>query len=393
MPQTRTAFDRFTPAHVRNPYPLYARLRDEDPFHDPTLDLWIVARYEDVRVVLADSDRFRSDFTIRTPQQPPPEVAAVLAGGHPEVQVLLNQDPPEHTAVRALVAGAFSPRRVRALTPTVERLAAELVDRVAPAGRADLVEALTWPLPLLVTCELLGLPTADAQRIRAWIDALGELTSYGAPLERQVAAAHESVAFERYLAGFVAAKRAAPEDDLTSELAAATDPALTDAQLISLLITLVFGGHETTSNLIATALLHVLAGETAGVDAAVEEALRHDPPVQGMFRRTAAEVELGGVTLPAGVMVFALIGSANRDPAAFPDPDAYRPGRSGAQHLAFGRGVHFCVGAQLARMEARVAITTLLDRLPGIRLSGQAPPYLPNLMHRGPRRVDAAWPT
>ncbi|HEY6747792.1 MAG TPA: cytochrome P450 [Mycobacteriales bacterium] len=394
--QSTVTFDRFSPGAVADPYSLYDRVRERGPFLDDALGMWIVGRYDDVRTVLADHERFSSDFNIRSPQWPPPEVAAVLATGYPEVHVLLNQDPPEHTTKRAIINGTFSPRRVRALTPIVQRLADGLIDRVADAGRADLIGGLAWPLPLSITCELLGLPVADATRIRAWIDVMTELTSYGTTPERLVEVARESVEFERYLAAFAAERRADPRDDLSSDLIAG---GLSDLEMISLLVNMIFAGHETTSNLIGNTLLALLGPGPIGtrpgdeqIDAAVEETMRHEPPVQGMFRRARADVELGGATIPAGSMIFALIGAANRDPAAFADPDAFRPGRPGPPHLGFGRGVHFCVGAQLARMEVRVVIRTVLDRLPGLRLApGFVPPYLPNLMHRGPRRLDVVW--
>lgn len=394
--QSTVTFDRFSPGAVADPYLLYDRVRETGPFLDDDLGMWIVGRYEDVRVVLADHERFSSDFNIRSPQWPPPEVAAVLATGYPEVHVLLNQDPPDHTTRRAIITSAFSPRRVRELTPTVHRLATELIDRFAGAGRADLVGALAWPLPLSITCELLGLPVADAGRIRAWIDVVTELTSYGTTPQRLVEVARESVEFERYLAAFAADRRADPRGDLSSELIAG---GLSDLEMVSLLVNMIFAGHETTSNLIGNTLLALLdAGPIRTrpgdqeIDAAVEETMRQDPPVQGMFRRARADVELGGVTVPAGSMIFALIGAANRDPDAFADPDGFDPGRSGRPHLGFGRGVHFCVGAQLARMEAREVIRTVLTRLPGLRLApGFTPPYQPNLMHRGPRRLEVVW--
>jgi cytochrome P450 len=355
--------------------------RARGPFLDPALEMWIVSRYEDVRVVLSDH-RFSSDFTLHSLRWPPPEVAQVLASGHPQVHVVVNQEVQPHTGVQALVSGTFTPRRVRVITPTVQRLADELIDRFAPAGHADLIGELARPLPLRVGCDLLGLPATDEARIRAWVDALAALTSYRTPPHEQVTAAHRSVEFERYLAEFVARRRAEPQDDLTSELVASTDPALSNAQTISLLVSLVFAGHETASNLIGNTLLRLLSRELpAGVDveAVVERTLREEPPA-GLFRRTRTRVELGGATIPAGAMVFALIGSGSQDQR--PPPP----------HLAFGRCVHYCVGAQIARMEARVAIDALLARLPGLRPApGFARPYLANLMHRGPRRLDVRW--
>lgn len=394
--QSTLTFDRFSPGAVADPYLLYDRVRERGPFLDDALGMWIVGRYDEVRTVLSDHERFSSDFNIRSPQWPPPEVAAVLATGYPEVHVLLNQDPPDHTTRRAIINSAFSPRRVRQLTPVVQRLADELIDRFAGSGRADLVGELAWPLPLSITCELLGLPVADAGKIRAWIDVCTELTSYGTTPERLVEVARESVEFERYLAAFAAERRAEPRDDLSSELIAG---GLSDLEMISLLVNMIFAGHETTSNLIGNTLLALLAAgpipaelSDERIDAAVEETMRQDPPVQGMFRRARADVELGGATIPSGSMIFALIGAANRDPAAYADPDGFEPGRSGPPHLGFGRGVHFCVGAQLAKMEVRVVLRTILARLPGLRLApGFTPPYLPNLMHRGPRRLDVVW--
>ena len=267
--------------------------------------------------------------------------------------------------------------------------------------------APTWSgsWPGRCPCELIGLPLADAEQVRAWTDELAVLTSFGASPERQRAAAHASVAFERYLAGQIDQRRREGRDDLLTDIVTARtdgEPPLSTEEVISLLMILVFAGHETTANLIGNTLLLLLhradlwraAGTSLDlVDAGVEETLRADAPVQGMFRRTVADTEVAGVTIPAGAQVFALIGSANRDPIAFPDPDAFDPNRDSAHgHLSFGRGIHFCIGAALARLETRTAISTLAGRLPELRLApGFQAPYLPNLLHRGPGRLDATW--
>lgn len=397
-------FDRFAEPHLEDPYPLYRQLREQaGVFFADAFGMWIVTRYDDVRAVLTDSARFSSAYLIRTPHQPAPGVTDILAQGHPEVRVLLNQDPPDHARTRALVARAFSPRRVAGLQPRIQQITDELIDAFADTGSADLVRQLTWPLPLRVICELIGLPVTDAEQIRAWTDDLARLTSFGTTPDEQRAAAHGSVAFERYLADQIEQRRRAPRDDLLTTVLTAdgTAPLSTD-EVVSLLTTLVFAGHETTANLLGNALLLLLqrpdlwaaaAGDAALVDAVVEETLRVDAPVQGMFRIAVTDTELSGVTIPAGAQVFALIGSANHDPDTFPHPDTTDPGRRGAErHLSFGHGIHFCIGAALARAEAAAAITTLTRRLPQLRLApGFRAPYLPNLLHRGPHRLDAVW--
>ena len=400
---TQFAFDRFAPDALESPYELYERAREHAPvFYAADFDLWMVTRYEDVREVLADSERFSSAYLIRTPHMPAPGVAEVLATGHPEVRMLLNQDPPDHTRVRGLVADAFSPRVVRRLEPRIQVLVDELLDAVAGREELDLIAALTLPLPLRVICELLGLPLSDAEQLRAWTDDMALLTSFGATPEQQLSAAHSSVACENYLAAAIEARRADPGDDLISHVLRTppdgSDPLTTD-EAISLLMTLVFAGHETTANLLGNALRLLLsepsrwaavAEDPSTVDAAVEETLRIDTSVQGIFRRTVADTPVGGVVIPAGAQVFVLLGSANRDPGAFERPDEFDAAREEGRHLSFGRGIHFCVGAQLARTEARIALTTLARRLPGLRLApGARPAYPANLLHRGPTTLPA----
>jgi cytochrome P450 len=403
-------FDRFAPPHLADPYPLYRRVREQaGVFFADAFGMWIVTRYQDVRTVLTDSARFSSAYLIRTPHQPASGVTEILAQGYPEVRILLNQDPPEHTRARALVAKAFSPRRVTALAPRIQQITDELIDVFAATGQADLVRQLSWPLPLRVICELIGLPLTDAEQVRAWTDDLARLTSFGATPDEQRAAAHGSVAFERYLADQIDQRRHSGRDDLlTAILTTEADGAdgaepLTTGEVISLLMTLLFAGHETTANLIGNAFLLLLqrpelwaaaSTDPRLVDAVIEETLRIDAPVQGMFRVAVTDTELAGVTIPAGAQVFALIGAANHDPDTFAAPDTVDPHRPGAdRHLSFGHGIHFCIGAALARAEARTAITTLTRRIPTLRLApGFTAPYLPNLLHRGPHRLDTTWP-
>jgi cytochrome P450 len=358
-----------------------------------------------VREVLSDPARFSSAYLIHTPHTPAPGVLEILRTGHPEVRILLNQDPPDHLRARSLVAKAFGPRRVRVLRPRIQEITDRLLDAFAADRRADLIRQLTLPLPLQVICELIGLPPADAGQVRAWTDDMALLTSFGATPEQQLAAAHGVVAFEGYLADQVQQRRRHGRDDLLTDIVTARvegEQPLDTEEIISLLKTLVFAGHETTANLIGTALLLLLQrpglwravqDDPELVDAVVEETLRIDAPVQGMFRRAVADTEVAGVTIPAGAQVFVLFGSANRDPAVFATPDDFHPARTEAdRHLSFGRGIHFCIGAALARVEAATAISTLSRRIPDLRLApGFRAPYLANLLHRGPTRLEAVW--
>lgn len=402
---TGFAFDRFTDDNVADPYPLYRRAREQAPVHFAAeFGVWVISRYEDVRRVLMDPMRFSSAFRIRTPSLPAPGVREILAQGHPEVPVLINEDPPLHRRTRDVVAAAFSPERVTALAPRVSGFVDELVDGFAARRRADLMAELATPLPLRVLCELIGLPGDDLPRIRVWTEQLGTLVSMHAGPQEQRAAARASVGFERYLAAEIGARRDGGRDDLLTELVTtpAGDAPLTEAELVSLLISLIAAGQETTADLIGSALvllLHrprlwdALDGDPDLVSTVVEETLRYDGPVQGVFRRAVFDVQVGGVLIPAGARVFAAFGSADRDGTVFEDPDEFAPGRAGREpHLAFGRGIHFCLGAALARIQAQSAVRVLRRRIPTLRLDpGLTIPYRPDLLHRGPTALPATW--
>jgi cytochrome P450 len=397
---------RFEPRYVEDPYPLYARLREEAPVHfSPELHLWVVSRHEDVKAVLLDPEDFLSANAFRSPVPPAPEVLAVLAEGSPQVPALVDDDPPSHTRMRVIVTKALAQHRVSAMEPRVRALATELVDAFAHEGRADLVARLAFPLPARIIGAILGLPDSDLERLKAWTEDLTVLAAGNAPVPRQVECARGLVAIQKYLAGHIAERRRAPGDDLISALVEARHedaPPLGDVELISLLTALHFGGHETTTNLLGNVLLLLLREperlravreDPRLIPAVIEEGLRLDAPVQGMMRTTRRAVTLGGVELPEGARLLVLFASANRDAAAFQAPDRFDPHRPDVgRHLAFGLGIHYCIGAPLARLEVRVALEVLLQRLPGLRLApGDAVQYLPNFLHRGPRRLLAEW--
>ncbi|KAA6212799.1 cytochrome P450 [Streptomyces albofaciens JCM 4342] len=362
-----------------DPHAGYAVLREAGPVHriagPDGQPAWLVTRYEDVRRCLSDPrlslDKRNARGGYRGFALPP----ALDAN-------LLNMDPPDHTRVRRLVARAFSPARVEKLREPVRRIADGLLDAVADAGRADLIASYAGPLPIIVICDLLGVPERDRPDFRAWTDAL--ITPDPARPER----AKEAVgAMMRYYTGLIAAKRAAPGDDLLSDLILVRDGAaaeggpgdrLGEDELTSLAFLLLFAGYENTVHLIGNSVLalldhpeHLIALRTnpAELSGAVEEFARYDGPASLAIRRFPLEdVEIGGIRVPAGESVLLSLASANRDPHRFPDPGTFDPGRDAAGQLMFGHGIHHCLGAALARMQTETALTALISRFPGLRL-------------------------
>ncbi|GAA0415644.1 cytochrome P450 [Streptomyces luteireticuli] len=397
------------PAFARDPYPYYARLRARGPAARVELangtHAWLVTGYRQAREVLADP-RFSNVPPQRAgrpkPDSPAERARACLA------RHMLNSDAPDHTRLRRLTTAAFTPRRVDALRPRIERLAAGLVADLAAAperdGTADLVDAFAFPLPVLVIGEVLGVPEADRAELREWTYRVGSPADALAPgaVDEAWSALHS------YFTGLIADKRRAPGDDLFSTLVHDTDEGgLDDAELLAMAFLLLFAGYETTMNLLASASLLLLThpDERAAAlrdgpgrwAAVVEETLRHASPLEGTtWRRTTEPVDLGGgAALPAGASVLVVLAAAGRDPEHFPDPDAFRPARHlpgnerPAPHVAFGHGPHFCPGARLARLEATIALPLLFRTLPDLSLAadpGQLP-YRPGLLVRGPRRV------
>jgi cytochrome P450 len=360
-----------------DPYPLYAELRASAPVHRATLadgrHAWLVTRYHDAHRALNDP-RLSKDFRraqAAGPDVAPPDLPGFLAGRN-----MLYADPPDHTRLRTLVSRAFTPRRVEALRPRVQEITNALLDEMADAeGAVDLIGAFAFPLPMTVICELLGVPAADRVDLRAWFTILFTSAHTGTGVAE---AAGEVF---RYLAGLLAAKRAAPQDDLLSALIEACDgdQRLDEWELLATVAVLVAAGHETTVNLIATGTLALLRnpeqlaalrGDESVIPNAVEELLRYDGPTQhATFRFTTEPVEISGITIPAHQPVLVLLGAANRDPARFTRPDSLDVRRTDNRHLGLGHGIHFCLGAPLARMEGQIAFASLLRRFPHLRLA------------------------
>jgi pimeloyl-[acyl-carrier protein] synthase len=379
------AFNPFLPEVHEDPYPLYHRLRAEDPVHRSPLGFWVLTRHADVLAVLRDPrmsrDPRRSERVAQL--RASAEVDELLAAEEAAPSMLFV-DPPDHTRLRTLVNKAFTPAAVERLRPRVEELVAGLLDEAAGTGAMDVVEGLAYPLPVTVICELFGVPEADRDRFRAWSRGLVHLLDPLVASDALERALRARQALRGYLGGLIAERRAHPAGDLLTALIAAEDQGhqLTEAELVSMCVLLLVAGHETTVNLIANGMLALLRdpeararlqADPALARGAVEELLRYDSPVQFTSRHALEDLDVGGRRVRAGETVVAVLGAANRDPAQFPDPDRLDLARAPNRHLAFGGGIHFCLGAPLARMEAAVAIPAMLARLPGLAL-GPAPP-------------------
>ncbi|NEC85320.1 cytochrome P450 [Streptomyces sp. SID12501] len=358
---------------VADLYAVYARLREAGPVHriagTDGLPAWLVTRYDDVRQALADP-RLSLDKRNAKP------------GGYHGLALppaldanLLNMDPPDHTRIRRLVSKAFTPRRVALLREPIRKTAESLLDAIAPHGRADLITSYAAPLPITVICDLLGVAPHDRQDFRSWTDALV------APDPARPEKTKEAVrAMLGFFTGLLAGKRTAPADDLLSALIAVRDDEdrLTEDELMSLAFLVLFAGYENTVHLIGNATLALLSHpdqlaalrtDPSRLGAAVEELARYDGPVPLAIRRFPTEdVTIGGVTIPVGETVLLSLAAAHRDPHRFTDPDRLDIGRDATGHLALGHGIHYCLGAPLARMESEIALAALLDRFPDLAL-------------------------
>ena len=345
-----------TSEQALNPFPFYRAMRESQPiFYQPQQNTWTLFRYADAEQVLTDYKLFSSvrnkEFSEKRPS-------------------ILNLDPPRHRQLRNLVTQAFTPRAVTRLSTRITEIVTQLLDQVAPSGRMDIIDDLAYPLPVIVIAEMLGIPPKDRARFKKWsdaiVDALG--TDKAGPRDEM----------DAYFLEIMELRRAQPQDDLVSALlnAQVDGEHLTQAELLSFFLLLLVAGNETTTNLIGNALLCLsdfpetleeLRAEPELAASAVEEVLRYRSPVQLTGRVALADTELGGQAIKAGQGVRVVIGSANRDEAQFPNADTFDIRRSPNRHLAFGHGIHFCLGAPLARLETKIALALLLERFRDIQ--------------------------
>jgi len=381
------------PESKADPYPMYEELRPGDPVRSG-LGAWVTVSHATAEAVLRDR-RFSPSPThmrrYKPPSYPPGDPRADLPAAD-----LLTMDPPDHTRIRRLVSGAFTPKAIAALEPWIREVAAGLLDQ-AGSSDFDLIDALAFPMPIAVICHLLGVPAEDQAKFRAWghdVAATLEPQTAGAALSQSRAA---EVALTGYLRDLVSKRRADPDDSLLSDLIAAEEDGerLTHAELVAVALLLLVAGFETTVNLIGNGTVALLTApdgrpqwdrlrhDPALVPAAVEELLRYDSPVQMTSRNATQDVELGGTLIRQGTPVVVAIGGANRDPAVFDEPARLLIDRPNAgRHLSFSLGIHHCLGAALARLEGRIAIEELTSRYPALALAG-TPVRRPLLVLRG----------
>ena len=381
------------PEVLADPYPLYRRLRNEDPVHwDPFLCAWVVTRYQDVVHVL---HYFSADRT-PTPEQ---LTAMGLSDINPIARVMVKQmlfmDAPAHTRLRTLASTAFSPARVEVLRSHIQEIVDELIDVIEPAGRMDVIEDFAYPLPAIVTAEMLGVPVADRDQLKAWsadfAEMLGNFQHNPDRIPRVLRSVEEMTA---YFIDRMAEMREHPRPGLIHSLMTAevNGERLTDEEVIANSIVTMVGGQETTTNLIGNGVLSLLRnprelnrlrGNPSLIPNAVEELLRYESPSQHTARIAPADVVLGGRQIRKGQAVIAVMAAGNRDPEQFPDPDTLDLSRDARRHLAFGWAAHFCFGAALARIEGQIAFETLLRRLPELRLIPGELTWRENLGLRG----------
>lgn len=392
-------FSATDPTFLENPYPFYAMGRAMSPLYLEDSATWHCFGYNDCVGILRDHTTW-SSFTI------PPEHAAEMEDG----PSMLGDDPPRHTRLRGLVSQAFTPRMVEQLEPRIYEIANSLVDEICATNECDLVGALSYPLPVIVIAEILGIPPEDRENFKRWSDiVIATLGSGLAPAGEDVPQFEgemEQATIEEirvYFERIIADRREHPKNDLISGLVAAEveGSKLNTGELYQMLILLLVAGNETTTNLIGNAVqefmthpdqLAKLMADRALLPTAIEEVLRFSSPVQATVRRATRDVELGGKSIAAGQYILPWLAAANRDPAIFPDPDTFDVTRTPNRHLAFGMGVHFCLGAPLARLEAKVALDVFLRRVRDFRRTDdRALPRVPTFIMRGVRELPIAY--
>jgi len=377
-----SSVDALAPESIENPYELYEFLRDESPVHwDAKLEVFLVSRYDDVVSVLRDAETFSSSVGAMT-RAPAPEAIEIIARGLPPVNTLITGDPPDHTRYRSLVARAFTSRRVERLRDHVTEIAHELIDEFCDAGEVELLSRFAAPLPLTVIAEQLGVPRSRIGDFKRWSDAFMDFIGGLASDERSVECARQIMECQRYFSGRIEEYRSDPQDDMLGVLLRAKlngERPLNDAEMASILQQFMLAGNETSTAAIAATQRHLLdqpevlaelRRDRSLVPQVCEEIFRLESPVQNMFRLSTRDTEIAGVEIPARTKIGVMFGAANRDPRAFPDPERIDPRRPNIrEHLAFGYGNHYCIGAGLARLEGCVALEALLDRLKNLRFA------------------------
>lgn len=396
------SFNPLSPDFIRDPYPVYRRIREFDPFWASPFGYRIVTRYKDVSAILRDR-RFVKDFIGRARRN-----YGDKADTEPVLRIMrramLTQDPPDHTRLRGLVVKAFTARRIEEMRPRIQAVVDAAIDRVEAQGHMDVIADLAFRLPVTVICTMLGIPDDHVERFisgaRMAGRAIEPIPMSRAELDKANA---DEAALRQYFQSLFALRRRQPGDDLTTHLLQAEENGskLTEDELMANMLLLFVAGHETTVNLIGNGLLalyrhpdqlQALRNNPAPMPNAVEEFLRYDSSVQVTYRVAAEDIDMDGGTIKKNDSILCVLGAANRDPAAFEEPDRLDISRQHINPLSFGGGIHHCLGAQLARIEGEVALATLLRRLPGLKLDNvEAPEWRPSFVLRGLKELPASW--
>jgi len=397
-------FNPLSPDFIRDPYPYYERLRTTDPMHITAHGAFLASRHADVSLVLRDK-RFGKDYVDRTIKRYGPKIMdePIFASMK---HWMLQQDPPDHTRLRGLVVKAFTARRVEDMRPRIQQVVDQTIDAIIDRGHMDLIEDFAFRLPVTIICDMLGIPEQHRETFYKGSRDGGRILDPVPLTPEEIAQANTGNALViMYFEQLFELRRRDPGDDLTTQLVQAEEDGskLTNEEMTANIILLFGAGHETTVNLIGNGLLALhrnpdqlalLKANPSLITNAIEEFLRYDSSVQLTGRTTLEDVEdLGGKRIPKGDTVLCLLGSANRDPAVYPDgPDQLDITRPNVKPLSFGGGIHFCLGAQLARIEAEIAINTLLRRIPSLRLDdAENPEWRPTFVLRGLKRLPASW--
>lgn len=398
---------RFSPTedgYNSNPFPFLANARKEQPvFFSPEYQMWVITRYDDLLTVLKDPRRFSSRQALFLPGRFTPEVQQILhtAIFSTEAGTLVMSDPPTHSRPRHLLIDAFSARNISSLEPEIRELANRLADTFEPGKTVDFAANFAHPLPVQVTCRLLGIPDTDSPKLSKWCDDLSELVDLPLSPEEQLRHAQSCIELNEYISHLLKLRQQTPRNDLASALLQVVEQEqakLSIQELVELLIVLLNAGFETTMHFLTNLLLRLLsnppAWENVGNDPQqigrlIEEGLRLSAPVMGIMRRTTEDVRLGEVIIPANSAVYVMTSSANRDECPFHEPEKFDLQRENSnRHLAFGYGAHLCVGAPLARLESRVSLQVLRQRFPHLRLvENQSITYKPGLILRGMKQL------
>ena len=396
-------FDPLSPTFLADPFAFLASLQREAPvFYAPPIGYYVVTRYADIEAIFLDHETY-SAAAAQLPLVPlTPEAAQILsASGTAPQPSMVSLDPPAHTRLRSPTVRAFTPQRVAQMAPRIRSIVDGLLDAIDRSAPFDLVASLTFPLPATVIFTFLGIPERDWQQLKQWCGDRASFT-FGRPTPaEQVHHAENMAAYRNYLRHFVKRKTSAPDDSFTSallEIHEKEPEALTQEEITSILYSLTFAGHETTNYLIGNMLRCLLeepsrwdsvVGDPSLIAGVVDETLRYDTSVPMWRRVTKRSVTLGGVELPKGAKLLLWLAAAGRDPAAFPEPETFELRRTSAtKTLAFGKGIHYCLGAALGKLEAQLALEALTRRFPHLRLiQGQALEFHPNISFRGPKEL------